>query len=129
MYTLKDIRRKEAAQDIEEFISGNLISKIRAYRVFFGVSQRELSRRSGVTQNIISRMENGLATPQLPTLMKLLNALELDIEINVTPREKDEVGILETLDQEKLRDMRNKTDQLREEKELLSIDEVNFQKC
>lgn len=112
MYTLKEMRRKEAAQDIDQFIKDTLVSKIRAYRIFFDVSQRELSRRSGVTQNIISRMENGIATPHLPTLMKLLNALDLDIEIKVTPREKDEVGILETLNQEKLKEMRQIAEEL-----------------
>ncbi len=92
MYTLKEIRREEAAQNPEAFLIESLIGKVRAYRIFFGISQRELSRISGVTQNIISRMENGLITPHIQTIFKLLNALDLDIEINVQPRktERDE---------------------------------------
>lgn len=114
MYTLQEMRRKEAAQNIDQFILDTLVSKIRAYRIFFNVSQRELSRRSGVTQNIISRMENGIAIPQIQTLFKLLNALELDIEINVKPREKDEDNILETINQEKLQKMRNLSQEIME---------------
>ncbi|MGH2319802.1 helix-turn-helix domain-containing protein [Planococcus sp. SE5232] len=108
MYTLKQMHRKEAAQNIDRFIIETLVSKIRAYRIFFNISQRELSRKSGVTQNIISRMESGIAVPQLQTLIKLLDALELDIEINVKPREKEE-DFLESINQDKLKDMRQKT--------------------
>lgn len=95
MYTLKEIRREEAAQNPEAFLIESLIGKVRAYRIFFGISQRELSRISGVTQNIISRMENGLITPHIQTIFKLLNALDLDIEINVQPRknERDELNL------------------------------------
>lgn len=90
MYTLDEMRRKDATLDIDNFIMESIVSKIRAYRIFYGVSQRELSRKSGVTQNIISRMENGVAIPQLSTLVKLLNTLDLDIEIHVKPRQSNE---------------------------------------
>lgn len=148
MYTLNEMRRKEAAQDIDQFIMNTLVSKIRAYRIFFNVSQRELSRKSGVTQNIISRMENGIAIPQLQTLIKLLNTLELDIEINVKPREKDDKKILETLDEEKLIKMRELSQEIIknespiidendvDEEELIKMRKLsqeiiknNFQKC
>lgn len=111
MYTLKQMHRKEAAQNIDHFIIETLVSKIRAYRIFYNISQRELSRKSGVTQNIISRMESGIAVPQLQTLIKLLDALELDLEINVKPRVKEE-DFLESINQDKLNDMRQETQEV-----------------
>lgn len=74
---------KEIQVDLDQYIATTIISKIIHYRKLVGVSQRELSRRSNVTQNIISRMENGIAIPQLGTLSKLLNALELTVELDI----------------------------------------------
>lgn len=114
MYTFQEIQRKDAAQNPEEFLLESLIGKLRAYRIFFGISQRELSRKSGVTQNIISRMENGTYTPKLQTLVKLLSALDLDLEINIKPRDKSDIK----LDTEKLESFREKVNQIATENEL-----------
>lgn len=106
MYTLKDLRRDDAKRNPQDFLIESLIGKVRTYRIFFGISQRELSKKSGVTQNIISRMENGLTTPNIQTIFKLLDALNLDIEITVKPR-LDEKENFKDIDKKKLKTMRN----------------------
>lgn len=103
MYTFEEMKREHAAHDMEDYISESLIAEICAYREIFNISQRDLSKLSGVTQPLISNMENGNKTPKLQTLAKLLDALELDVEIKVIPREKNDN--LEKLDQEKLKKM------------------------
>lgn len=103
MYTFEEMKREHAAHDMVDYISESLIAEICAYREIFSVSQRDLSKLSGVTQPLISNMENGNKTPKLQTLAKLLDALELDVEIKVIPREKNDN--LEKLDQEKLKKM------------------------
>lgn len=110
MYTFDEMQRNDAAHDMENHISENLISEICAYRQIFNVSQRELSKLSGVTQNVISRMENDLVTPKLKTLAKLLDALDLDIEIKVTPRKENKR--LDNIDQNKLATMLKLSNQL-----------------
>lgn len=40
-----------------------------------GISQRELGEMSGVKQPVIARMENGSATPNLNTILKVLAPL------------------------------------------------------
>ena len=45
-----------------------------------GVPLRELSRRSGVRVETISRLERGVNRPQVMTIQKLARALEVDVE-------------------------------------------------
>lgn len=83
------MKKEEKEANNEDFFIENIISKVRAYRIRYGVSQRELSKKSGVTQNIISRMENGTYTPKLQTLIKLMNVLNLQLEVEVKPKNID----------------------------------------
>ena len=46
-----------------------------------GLSQQELSRKSGITQSDISKMESGKANPSIRTLRKLANALNKTLHI------------------------------------------------
>ncbi len=45
-----------------------------------GLSQRELSRRTGVPQPSISRIERGLVSPAVDTLGRLLDACGMELE-------------------------------------------------
>ena len=45
------------------------------------ISQRQLEKLCGVKQPIISRIEKGLATPQLDTLLKILLSLGFTLEL------------------------------------------------
>jgi len=45
------------------------------------MTQAELSKKSGVSQPVIARMEKGVNSPQLNTLIKILNALGRKIKI------------------------------------------------
>lgn len=46
-----------------------------------GISQREMTIRSGVAQKTISRIENGIDSPRLGTFLKLLEVLEVEVEL------------------------------------------------
>jgi transcriptional regulator with XRE-family HTH domain len=50
-----------------------------------GLSQRELSRRSGVPQAAISRIEHGLVSPRTETIDRLLRACGKDVELVERP--------------------------------------------
>lgn len=43
-----------------------------------GISQLELSKRSGVSYGYISELENGIKSPTIDTICKLAKALEVD---------------------------------------------------
>lgn len=49
--------------------------KLRQVRTEKGLTQAELSKKSGVSRSKISQYESGQMFPQVPTLLKLANAL------------------------------------------------------
>lgn len=49
-----------------------------------GISQRKLAELAGVTNSTISRLEADLVTPDLKTLEKLANALDIDKTLLLT---------------------------------------------
>jgi len=83
MSTYQEMQIMQKEDDLQEFIILELISEISTEREKLGMSQRELSKISGVPQKTISRLENGIDVPKFKTLFKLLSALNLDLEIKV----------------------------------------------
>jgi transcriptional regulator with XRE-family HTH domain len=49
-----------------------------------GISQRKLAEKAGVTNSTISRIESGIVKPDLATLEKLANALNVDKSLLLT---------------------------------------------
>lgn len=56
---------------------------VRAYREARGISQLALGTRCGLAQAAISRIETGTRDPRLSSLMKIANAM--DLQITITP--------------------------------------------
>lgn len=83
---LSDVRRSMQDFDLERFIIFDIIAEISMNREDRKISQRKLSELSGVPQKTISRVESGKDIPKFKTLMKLLNALDLNMEVTITPR-------------------------------------------
>ncbi len=52
------------------------------------LTQIQLAKRSGIQQADISRMENGNHIPNTSTLLKLMKALDVTIELNVHPERR-----------------------------------------
>lgn len=51
--------------------------KLRAMRLAFGLSQRELAKRAGVTNGMISLIEQGRTSPSVGSLQKILAAVPM----------------------------------------------------
>ena len=60
-----------AASDLRVALIGEILKARKEKRI----SQKELERLSGVRQPIIARMERGLTSPQLDTVLKVLAPL------------------------------------------------------
>lgn len=54
-------------------------SNIRMIRNAIGISQTELANRAGSEKSAISRYENGTQRPSLETLMRIADALDVDV--------------------------------------------------
>ena len=54
-------------------------------RKITGLTQKELSERTGIAQGDISRLENGNANPSLNTLKRLANGMDMVLKIEFAP--------------------------------------------
>lgn len=90
MKTFDDLRNELATEDPDLFISLEIVGKLIAARDRKKVSQRQLSKLSGVPQKTISRIENGIDVPKLKTLFKLADALGLQLELSLVEKKTNE---------------------------------------
>ena len=63
----------------------NMGNKFRGKRVELGMTQKQLSKGSGVSQEGISKIERGGANPRFLTVVSLCECLEIDI-VEFLPR-------------------------------------------
>ena len=74
----------EAKKDLEEVEAfSQIVSAMVAQRHTLGLSQRDLAKICGLPQSSVARIESFKTTPNLDTLLKIMNALKL--KINITP--------------------------------------------
>ena len=88
-YLDKQLKNKEFRKEYEALEPEYIIMRamIEARREE-GLTQKELSERSGITQADISRLENGNANPSIRTLQRLANAMGKTLKIEfVDPKE------------------------------------------
>ena len=55
-------------------------------RQSLGLSQRELAELVGTTQSAIARLERGGRPPRIDTLLRIADALECDLVVDLKPR-------------------------------------------
>lgn len=87
MKTFNDLRKDLKQKDPNLFMVMEIVGKLIAARDRKGLSQRELSKLSGVPQKTISRIESGVDIPKISTLIKLSN--ELDLELTVIDKNNE----------------------------------------
>lgn len=66
-------------EEIEE--AANIVSSIIRRRQELGISQRALAERCGIPQSSVARIETFKTTPKLDTLIKLMQALNLKLQV------------------------------------------------
>ena len=54
-----------------------------------GLTQQQLSQRTGIAQSDISRLETGNANPSLRTLQRLAAGMDMTLKIEFVPMEKE----------------------------------------
>ena len=55
-------------------------------RVALNMSQRELAELDGTTQSAIARLERGGRPPRIDTLLRIADALDCDLQVELVPR-------------------------------------------
>ena len=72
-----EFRKEYEALEIEDTIIQAFINA----RKISGLTQKQLSEKSGITQPDISKLENGNANPSIRTLKRLANAMGMRLKL------------------------------------------------
>jgi transcriptional regulator with XRE-family HTH domain len=63
-----------------------IAGKVAEQRQAKGLSQRELAEIVGTTQSAIARLERGGRPPRIDTLLRIADALDCDLVVELRPR-------------------------------------------
>ena len=64
----------------------NIADKVAERRLAMKMSQRELAERCSTTQSAIARLERGGRPPRIDTLLRIAEALDCDLRVELKPR-------------------------------------------
>jgi predicted transcriptional regulator len=64
----------------------NIADKVSERRLEMHLSQRELAELCGTTQSAIARLERGGRPPRIDTLLRIAEALDCDLHVDLVPR-------------------------------------------
>jgi transcriptional regulator with XRE-family HTH domain len=74
---------------LREAIAANVIRLLREEREKRGLSMNVVAQRSGLSQSIVSLIERDLRNPTLDTLLRIADAIEIDLgEILIRARKE-----------------------------------------
>jgi predicted transcriptional regulator len=65
-----------------------IADKVADRRVQMGMSQRELAERCGTTQSAIARLERGGRPPRIDTLLRIAEALDCELQVELLPHRR-----------------------------------------
>ncbi len=82
---LERLRERIATRDRGWFFAA-IAEKVAEQRNAKGMSQRELAVLVGTTQSAIARLERGGRPPRIDTLLKIAEALECELIVELHPR-------------------------------------------
>lgn len=88
---LERLRARLAGAE-EGWFFAAIAGEVAVRRVERGLSQRELAQRVGTTQSAIARLESGGRPPRIDTLLRIADALECDLHVDLVPRESSAGG-------------------------------------
>ena len=63
----------------------NIADRVAEQRLARNLSQRELAELCGTTQSAIARLERGGRPPRIDTLLKIAEALDCDLMVELVP--------------------------------------------
>ena len=83
---LERLRERIATRDRGWFFAA-IAEKVSEQRNARGMSQRELAELVGTTQSAIARLERGGRPPRIDTLLRIADALDCDLVVDLEPRD------------------------------------------
>ncbi len=85
---LERLRRKLSGAE-EGWFFAQIAERVAERRKELGLSQAQLAELCDTTQSAIARLEGGGRPPRIDTLLRLANALDCDLRVDLVPRSSD----------------------------------------
>jgi DNA-binding XRE family transcriptional regulator len=79
-------RAEQAIAPKEGYLFAQIADDVASRRSELGMSQRELAELTGTTQSAIARLERGGRPPRIDTLLRIAEALDCDLSVELRPR-------------------------------------------
>lgn len=80
------LREKLAGVEDGRWFFAAIAGQVAGRRAERGLSQRELAELTGTTQSAIARLEAGGRPPRIDTLLRIANALDCELVVELRPR-------------------------------------------
>ena len=84
--------RQRLAHAENGWFFAQIADQVAAQRKARGLSQQELAHITGTTQSAIARLEKGGRPPRIDTLLRIAQALDCDLVVELRPRPVGEEG-------------------------------------
>ena len=69
----------------EQGRDSEIMQAMTSARKYSGLTQKQLSAKTGITQSDISQLENGVANPSLSTLRRIATAMGMKLKVEFCP--------------------------------------------
>lgn len=86
------IRERLAGTDEQGWFFAQIADRLVDRRLELGLSQTELAELVGTTQSAIARLEAGGRPPRIDTLLRIADALDCELVVELRPRTKTKGG-------------------------------------
>jgi transcriptional regulator with XRE-family HTH domain len=87
MSKIERIRERLAHVEPDQgWFFASIADQVADRRRALGLSQAELAELTGTTQSAIARLESGGRPPRIDTLLRIANALDCELRVELRPR-------------------------------------------
>ena len=83
---IERLRERLAGTSDDNWFFVRIAEQVAEQRAVRGLSQQELAELCGTTQSAIARLERGGRPPRIDTLLRIAEALECELVVDLVPR-------------------------------------------
>ena len=84
--SVERLRERLAHVGPEGWLFASIAGQVTDRRHELGLSQGDLARLTGTTQSAIARLESGQRPPRIDTLLRIADALDAELVVDLRPR-------------------------------------------
>jgi transcriptional regulator with XRE-family HTH domain len=88
--TFERLRERLAKVEDSGWLFAAIADRVAERRQELGLSQRELAELTRTTQSAIARLEAGGRPPRIDTLLRIADALDCDLVVELRPRPEED---------------------------------------